>query len=84
MIFCHDLDKLGRCLERGNLNMPRMKMRISKRARMRINKLNLKELLFSRFSNPNRSLNRKNERFKIFEVDPGSNRDNVIINLIII
>ena len=29
----------------------------------------------SRFSDPDRSLNRKNERFKIFEVEPGSNRD---------
>ena len=84
MIFCHDLDKLGRYLERGNLNMPRMKMKISKRERMRINKFNLKELLFSRFLDPNRSLNRKNERFKIFEIDPRSNHNNVIINLIII
>ena len=50
--------------------MPRMKMRINKRARMRINKLNLKELLFSRFLDPNHSLNRKNERFKIFEIEP--------------
>ena len=44
MILCYDLDKLGRCLERGNLNMPRMKMRMRKRARMRISKLNLREL----------------------------------------
>ena len=47
MILCYDLDKLGRHLERGNLNMPRMKMRMSKRARMRISKLNLKELSLS-------------------------------------
>ena len=37
----------------------------------------------SRFSNPDHSLNRKRERFKVFEVEPGSNRDDVIINLII-
>ena len=36
-----------------------------------------------RFSDPDRSLNRKNERFKVFEVEPRSNRDDVIINLII-
>ena len=38
----------------------------------------------ARFSDPDRSLNRKKERFKGFEVKLGSNRDNVIINLIII
>ena len=37
----------------------------------------------SRFSDPNRSLNRKRERFKIFEIEPESNRNDVIINLII-
>ena len=47
MILSYDLDKLGRRLERGNLNMPRMKMRMSNRARMRISKLNLKELSLS-------------------------------------
>ena len=36
-----------------------------------------------RFSDPNRSLNHKMERFKIFEVESGSNCDDVIINLII-
>ena len=36
------------------------------------------------FSDPDRLLNRKRERFKSFEVEPGSNRDDVIINLIII
>ena len=39
--------------------------------------------IYTRFSDPDRSLNRKNERFKIFEIEPGSNRDDVIINLII-
>jgi len=38
---------------------------------------------WSRFSDPNHSLNRKRERFKVFEVEPGSNRDDIIINLII-
>ena len=37
----------------------------------------------ARFSDSDRSLNRKRERFKVFEVESGSNRDNVIINLII-
>ena len=36
-----------------------------------------------RFSDPDRSLNRKRKRFKVFEVESGSNRDDVIINLII-
>ena len=36
------------------------------------------------FLDPNHSLNRKNERFKVFEIKPRSNRDDVIINLIII
>ena len=36
------------------------------------------------FWNPNRSINRKNEMFKVFEVESKSNRDDVIINLIII
>ena len=31
-----------------------------------------------------RSLNRKKKRFKIFEVEPESNRNDLIINLIII
>ena len=39
--------------------------------------------LLTRFSDPDRSLNRKRERFKVFEVEPGSNGDDVIINLII-
>ena len=39
--------------------------------------------LDTRFSDPDRSLNRKRERFKVFEGKPGSNRDDVIINLII-
>ena len=38
----------------------------------------------TRFSDPNRSLNRKRKRFKGFEVAPRSNRDDVIINLITI
>ena len=42
------------------------------------------ECLCTRFSDPNRSLNRKRERFKGFEVEPRSNSDDVIINLIII
>ena len=29
-------------------------------------------------------MNRKNERFEVFEIEPRSNRDDVIINLIII
>ena len=48
----------------------------------------------TRFSDPDRSLNRKRKRFKVFEVEPrsnrgrtkvepGSNYDDVIINLII-
>ena len=37
-----------------------------------------------RFSDSDRSLNRKKKRFKVFEVEPRSNRDDVIINLIII
>ena len=41
-------------------------------------------LLIARISDPDRSLNRKRERFKGFEVEPRSNRDDVIINLIII
>ena len=43
--------------------------------------LDINELV-PRFSDPDCSLNRKNERFKVFEVELGSNRDNVIINLI--
>ena len=39
---------------------------------------------YTRFLDSDRSLNRKRERFKVFEVEPGSNRDDVIINLIII
>ena len=37
----------------------------------------------TRFSNLDSSLNRKREMFKVFEVESGSNRDDVIINLII-
>ena len=37
----------------------------------------------SRFLDPDHLLNRKRERFKVFEVEPRSNRDVVIINLII-
>ena len=37
----------------------------------------------ARFSDPDRSLNRKKKRFKVFEVETRSNRDDVIINLII-
>ena len=40
-------------------------------------------VLLARFSDPDRSLNRKNERFKVFEIEPRSNRNDVIINLII-
>jgi len=36
----------------------------------------------SRFSDSDHSLNRKREKFKIFEIEPESNRDDVIINLI--
>ena len=39
--------------------------------------------LCPRFSDSNRSLNRKKKRFKVFEVKPESNHDDVIINLII-
>ena len=38
----------------------------------------------ARFSDPDRSLSHKKETFKGFEVELVSNRDNVIINLIII
>ena len=38
---------------------------------------------YSRFSDPDRLLNRKRKRFKVFEVEPGSNCDDIIINLII-
>ena len=34
--------------------------------------------------NVGEALNRKRERFKVFEIEPGSNRDDFIINLIII
>ena len=40
--------------------------------------------LSSWFSDPDRSLNRKREMFRVFEFELRSNRDNVIINLIII
>ena len=36
-----------------------------------------------RFLDLDHLLNRKRERFKVFEVEPESNRDDVIINLII-
>ena len=35
----------------------------------------VEELPHARFSDPDRSLNRKRERFKVFEVEPRSNRD---------
>ena len=35
--------------------------------------------LRSRFSDPDRSLNRKRERFKVFEVEPRSNRGRIVI-----
>ena len=38
----------------------------------------------TRFLDLDRSLNCKRERFKVFKVKPKSNRDDVIINLIII
>ena len=41
-------------------------------------------LYSSRFPDSDRSLNRKRERFKVFEIEPRSNHDDVIINLIII
>ena len=49
VILCYDSDKLGRLLlgERGNLSLPRMKMRMSNKARMRINKLNMNKLSLS-------------------------------------
>ena len=34
----------------------------------------------ARFPDPDRSLNRKMKKFKVFEVEPRSNRDDVIIN----
>ena len=37
-----------------------------------------------RFSDPDRSLNHKRKKFKVFEVELGLNRDDYIINLIII
>ena len=40
--------------------------------------------LSSWFSDPDRSLNRKREMFRVFEVELRLNRDDVIINLIII
>ena len=33
----------------------------------------------TRFSDPDRSLNRKRERFKVFEVEPRSNRDRTVM-----
>ena len=42
------------------------------------------ELLEARFSDLDRSLNHKREMFKVFEIEPRSNRNDVIINLIII
>ena len=41
-------------------------------------------VLLSWFLDLDHSLNRKRGRFKVFEVELGSNRDDVIINLIII
>ena len=38
----------------------------------------------TKFSDSDRSLNRKSERFKIFKVKPKLNHNNIIINLIII
>ena len=38
----------------------------------------------TRFLDLDRSLNRKGKRFKVFEIEPGSNHDDIIINLIII
>ena len=38
----------------------------------------------TRFLDLDRSLNCKRERFKVFKIKPKSNRDDVIINLIII
>ena len=45
--------------------------------------LNYFESLNPWFSNSNHSLNCKRERFKVFEVEPRSNHDDIIINLII-
>jgi len=39
--------------------------------------------LVARFSNPDRSLNRKRESFKVFKLESRSNCDDAIINLII-
>ena len=44
--------------------------------------LNIDQLV-ARFSDLDRSLNHKRKSFKVFEVELGSNRDDVIINLII-
>ena len=52
--------------------------------RLRVTLLNLLAYCNLRFSDSDRSLNRKRERFKDFEVKPRSNHDDVIINLIII
>ena len=41
-------------------------------------------MTWTRFSDLDRSLNCKRERFKVFKVKPKSNCDDVIINLIII
>ena len=43
-----------------------------------------KQCYTARFLDLDHSLNRKRERFKGFEVEPRSNSDDVIINLIII
>ena len=40
--------------------------------------------IWSWFSDPDHSMNRKRKRFKVFKVGSRSNRDDVIINLIII
>ena len=36
-------------------------------------------LFLARFSNPDRSLNHKNERFKVFEVEPRSNQSRTVM-----
>ena len=44
---------------------------------------NKKFRIIPRFSDPDHSLNYKRKRFKVFKVEPRSNRDDIIINLII-
>ena len=40
---------------------------------------NMCTISYARFSDPNRSLNRKRERFKVFEIEPRLNRGQTVI-----